>query len=82
MYFHPDVYTIKQYVNSNSNHADYRWTLDTEDDWLFIKEIYDELYNEDMLIKTDEVYALLKKNPALMLLNKHVEQKSVLPQKG
>ena len=52
----------------------YRWTIDTEDDYLFAKEIYNRLFNFKTIFLTEDIYQLLDKNPKLMQINNEVKK--------
>lgn len=56
-------------VISEINRADERWTLDTEQDYMFIKRIYYELYDANNEFGARDVYALLKNKPELKEIN-------------
>jgi len=72
---HPRLFRLENHANA-VDQSQYRWTLDTEDDWQFIKVVYDRLYLSGQIFSTEAVLSLLKKDPTLALLNSHVEQKS------
>lgn len=59
----------KMSVISKENHALERWTLDTEQDFLFIKEIYKELYHKIPNFKYNDVLELLNRKPEIRQLN-------------
>ena len=75
IYEHPEIFNLhnQTYDDDLSN---YRWTLDTEDDWILIEEIYKNLYHEGEIFTTDEVVDFLEENPELLFINAHVEQKT------
>ena len=62
---------------NNENYSDYRWTLDTPEDFNFIEAVYLGLYREGQIVSTDQVISLLKSRPELCKLNADVEQKKV-----
>ena len=74
IYNHPEKFSLAGYQNpvDLSNH---RWTLDTQEDWQLIETIYKNLYNEKGIFSTSEVLTFLEKNPDLVKINAHVEQK-------
>ncbi|MEA5549886.1 glycosyltransferase family protein [Anabaena cylindrica UHCC 0172] len=74
IYEHPEIFSLHN-QNNNDDLSDYRWTLDTEDDWKLIEEIYKNLYREGEIFTTDEVVDFLEENPELLLINTHIEQK-------
>jgi len=47
----------------------YRWTIDYQEDYLFIKEVYDELYNHNPLFGIDDILNLLSIRPELLKIN-------------
>lgn len=52
-----------------------RWTVDEKDDLKLIKIIYDKLYQNKPDFNTKDILTLIKKEPELANINKHVEQK-------
>jgi spore coat polysaccharide biosynthesis protein SpsF len=73
---HPDWFALHSYVGERDLSA-YRWTLDTEEDWCLIFEIYRSLYTNERLFSTDEVIELLQEKPALSKVNACVKQKGL-----
>lgn len=67
------VYTYK----NNTDYSEYRWTLDTPEDFELISKVYDELYNETNAFLFEDVLALFKRKPELTEINRHIEQKKV-----
>ena len=56
-----------------------RWTLDSEDDLIFIKEIYRYLYKKDTIFHIEEVLKLLKEKPSLIEINQnHIRNEGYL----
>jgi len=47
----------------------YRWTIDYEEDYNFIKSVYDELYPENNLFGLQDILLLLEKKPYLKKIN-------------
>ncbi|MBF0431560.1 MAG: glycosyltransferase family protein [Fibrobacteria bacterium] len=77
IYNHPDIFSIHGIeAKKNEAHPEYRWTLDTKEDFEFIKILFEKVYP----IKTDftylDVYELLANEPALLAINSHIPQKS------
>lgn len=60
-----------------NDYSKYRFTLDTEEDWKLIQNIYHTLYREGEDITLDCVIALMEQNPYLFDINKDVHQKTV-----
>ncbi|GAB6282304.1 MAG: glycosyltransferase family protein [Ignavibacterium sp.] len=48
----------------------HRWTIDYEEDYIFIKNIYDELYYINPHFSMYDILNLLEKKPSLMEINK------------
>lgn len=60
----------KTSVVDKENHGFERWTLDTEEDFLFISEVYKELYHLKPFFKYQDILTLLNNNPKLRQINK------------
>lgn len=68
------------YYKNDIDYSRYRWTLDTEDDFRLIKEVYNNLYlgKHDFYLK--EIIGLFLKKPELNEINSHIEQKQLSSQ--
>lgn len=55
-----------------------RFTLDTPEDYEFIKEVYSALYHGAHNFYLDDVLKLLAENPYVAEINSHVRQKGVM----
>jgi spore coat polysaccharide biosynthesis protein SpsF len=75
IYQNPDKFKIRHY-KQQPNLSDMRWTLDTEEDWQMISEVYKALYKGKIFSTVDVVY-FLEENPQIAALNAHIEQKKV-----
>lgn len=73
---HPNLFILGNYANQH-NLSEHRWTLDTEEDYLFISSVYNKLCVNNDYFTTDDLLDLLQKEPWLSELNCHVKQKSV-----
>ena len=56
-------------IYPKKNYGDMRWTLDTEADFSFVKEIYKELYPINSDFNFDDILEILEKNPELSKIN-------------
>lgn len=74
IYNHPERYRLGS-ITGRPDLSQHRWTVDTPEDFAFIKAIVDGL--EDESLTTKNVLKLLKKHPELMKINAHVQQKSI-----
>jgi spore coat polysaccharide biosynthesis protein SpsF len=57
-------------MKNNVNLSHERWTLDYEDDYIFVKNVYEKLYSKNKFFDMYDVLALLEQNPELRI-NKH-----------
>ncbi len=55
----------------------YRLVLDTQEDWLFVQELYKRLYRGRHDFTLGDIVAVLEKEPFLVDINKHVVQVKV-----
>ena len=60
-----------------NDYSKYRFTLDTEQDWKLIQNIYHALYREGEDMTLDRVVTLMEENPHWFDINKDVHQKLV-----
>lgn len=75
IYGHPEQFTIKELFN-NENLEYIRLTCDTEEDYMVIKTIYNDLKDSPNL-KREAFFNYLKNNPQLMQVNAHIKQKEL-----
>ncbi len=71
---HPDRFRLVG-VRAEADYSRFRWTVDTEDDLAFVREIYARFRPRTDFGWT-EVLALLAREPKLVEINRHVRQKS------
>ena len=55
----------------------HRWTVDTEEDFLLIKQILEILYPKKPDFSMEDVLDLIERDPRLFSINAHVEQKEL-----
>lgn len=83
--YHREHVTPYIYENSNKihyfkndiNYSMYRWTLDTEEDFELISEIYNRLYKGTHDFYLQDIVEVFKKEPKLFTINSHIEQKKI-----
>jgi len=65
------------YISAEKDYCrpDIRATLDTEEDYMFLRAIFDELYPQNNIFKTKDIIELLNKKPYLRYINKNIIQK-------
>lgn len=72
----PDKFKLLNVANDiDLSHL--RWTLDTKDDFEFIGAIYERIYSKKQLFLMDDVLELLDREPELIDINRHIEQKRI-----
>jgi spore coat polysaccharide biosynthesis protein SpsF len=65
------------YYKNDVDYSSYRWTLDTEEDFELISNIYNRLYDGKHNFYLQDIIELFKKEPALFNINAHIEQKKI-----
>lgn len=76
----PYIYETSEKIHVFQNAVDYskyRWTLDTDEDWALINQIFKRLYTGTHNFGLMEIIELMEKEPELNDINKHIEQKKV-----
>lgn len=76
IYNHPDLFTFKNFSNK-TDYSFHRWTVDTQEDFLLIENIYNALYNEKKLFLFKDILELFEKNPDLIRINQNIQQKKL-----
>lgn len=78
IYEHPQRYKLGSIeAPEELNHPDWRWTLDTKDDFEFLKKIYEALYPIKKDFDSYDVLKFIKNNPRVLEINKLIKQKAV-----
>ena len=75
IYQHPELFRIHS-VTADENWSRYRWTVDTKEDLDLIRAIYEKIDKDDLFSWRD-VLDLLKREPNLAEINRHIRQKSL-----
>lgn len=75
----PYIYENSQIYNykNDEDNSKHRWTLDTEEDFDLINEIYTRLYNGEHNFYYKEILNIFKNDNNLQDINFHVKQKEV-----
>ncbi|WCJ60814.1 glycosyltransferase family protein [Fontisphaera persica] len=74
LYQHPEKFRLHSY-RAPEDWSQYRWTLDTPEDWALIEAIYQALYRTEQPFTTRQVLEWLQARPDLAQLNASVRQK-------
>jgi len=72
----PDKFKLLNLAN-DTDLSYLRWTLDTKEDFEFINAVYKRIYPKKTLFSMEDVLELLDKEPELIDINRHNEQKQV-----
>jgi spore coat polysaccharide biosynthesis protein SpsF len=65
---HPELFRLGSY-KSPVDHSALRWTVDEPEDFAFVRRVYEALYPVDPAFTTDDVLALLAREPGLAAIN-------------
>jgi spore coat polysaccharide biosynthesis protein SpsF len=76
IYKHPELFSLRNFA-TDVDFSFYRWTLDTEEDYTLIKEIYENLYTEGKIFLWKDILKLFELKPELIEINRHIEQKKL-----
>jgi len=76
IYQHTELFSLKNFAGEK-DYSFHRWTLDTDEDYLLIKEIYNALYREGEIFLRNDILKLFELRPELIDINKHIEQKKL-----
>jgi spore coat polysaccharide biosynthesis protein SpsF len=78
IYEHPELFNIK-FIEAPDNlrRPEIRLTIDTQEDFNLVREIFENLYKEDQLFYTKDVIDFLDRHPELLSINALVSQKKL-----
>lgn len=68
---HPDKFKLVSFKNK-INLSDKRWTLDTEEDFKFIKAVLESLYPVNPDFRMEDILEFLERNPRIEDINKGI----------
>ncbi|KJJ86084.1 acylneuraminate cytidylyltransferase [Candidatus Omnitrophus magneticus] len=78
IYEHPEMFKLGSVrAPEELNHPEWRWTLDTKEDFQFLKTVYSALYPNKKNFNSYDVLKFLKDNPQVVEINKSIKQKAV-----
>ncbi len=75
LYQNPGIFRLLS-VTGDEDYSRYRWTVDTQEDLDLVRTIYGMISKDDDFSWRD-VLALMKREPALAEINRHIRQKSL-----
>jgi spore coat polysaccharide biosynthesis protein SpsF len=74
-YIHRNKYFFKVFnIKNDKDLSSFRWTIDTKEDYIFVKEVYNRLYKNNSIFLPEDIYKLLAKNPHLLEINSQVKK--------
>lgn len=76
IYRHPEIFSLKN-VASPKNYAEYRWTVDTAEDFSLIEKLITALYPKKPEFTYADLVEQMELHPEWALINKNVEQKKI-----
>jgi spore coat polysaccharide biosynthesis protein SpsF len=80
VYASPESYRFRCFnieAKEELRYPNWRWTLDTIDDLLFFRRLYDHFGNELMRISAIDLATWLRDKPEVLMLNSSVQQKRI-----
>ncbi|MGG2075404.1 glycosyltransferase family protein [Lysinibacillus irui] len=75
-YTNPNIFKIAN-VKNDFDYSNFRWTVDTIEDFELIKNIIKTLYVKNSFFNLQDTVNVMKKNPGWFQINAHIEQKKL-----
>lgn len=69
------LFKVEYLEPEGPKHPEFRLTLDYPEDFEFFTAVFDKLYVPGKIISLEEVMSLLEKNPRIVDINKHAQEK-------
>ena len=76
IYGNPEIFNVKTYVG-DVDYSHLRWTLDTDEDYKLISEIYNYFYLEKKDFGYSEIIKAYQENPSWYHINNNIAQKVI-----
>ncbi len=78
VYEHPEFFKIRfDEATDKLKRPEIRLTVDTQEDFNFVREIFENLYYEENLFHTEDIIDFLDSHPELLSINAYVSQKKL-----
>jgi spore coat polysaccharide biosynthesis protein SpsF len=74
----PQLYRLKS-LTMRPDLSEHRWTVDTPEDFELVTKIFEALYPRNPQFEMTDVLRLLEEHPTWSQINRHIQQKAVLP---
>lgn len=71
---HPQLYKLVN-VRHHEDLSHHRWTVDTPEDFMFVKKVLETLYPQKHHFSMEDVIELLNNHPTWQKINAHIQQK-------
>ena len=65
-------------IKNKKDQSDLRWTLDYPEDLIFVRKVYEKLYNKNPVFGMNEILSLLSNEPQILEINKKHSSKNGL----
>ena len=72
IYHHTQSFSITC-VRHQPDCSHHRWTVDNIEDFELVEFVYNNLYPQNPQFTTEDIFALLEKNPQIYQLNRHLK---------
>lgn len=76
IYQNPALFQLLSVVSEEGNFGDLRWTVDTEEDLRFVRNIYQRVIDKNHF-NWQDILKILNQDPSLIEINKHIRQKTL-----
>lgn len=76
MYRHPELFYLENF-SYPQDHSNYRWTVDTPEDFVLIKHIIEALYPINPHFNLADILQLMQQHRDWALINQHIPQKLI-----
>ncbi|PWK16177.1 cytidylyltransferase domain-containing protein [Tumebacillus permanentifrigoris] len=76
LYQNPQIFQLASHENA-VDYSQYRWTLDTPEDWELISQVYQGLYRPGEIFSWQQGIQFMEQHPELRAINAHIEQKKL-----
>ena len=71
MWKNPEIFKLGS-VKCDQDLSNMRWTVDLEEDLMFVREVYKHLYKKGRIFSLNDILSLLKSHPELMRINRGI----------
>jgi spore coat polysaccharide biosynthesis protein SpsF len=77
LYQHPELFKINIVQATGKLRRELRLTVDTEEDFKLVKEIYKNLYKRARIFYIEDIIEFLESHPEMISINAHIKQKQL-----